>query len=190
MMCFHNDCMVLFYSEMLLRSFQEDDLLGSFLISLLLFIYCYFKIITFYEGNNNVQYDDTNNWNAMTGSRYSDQQNTRSSSTRVNSTGGRATYGTSSLSMSQLSLNNNGRTRSNRRKANRDIASLPQESPRNNKQSRRNKTPETIDITNSDSEDDIVVDDNQIMEVRSCLFFYHCFNQFFHFVNSSFSQTS
>jgi hypothetical protein len=170
---------------MLLRSFQKDNLFGSFLIFLLLFIYCYIKIITFYKGDN-IQYGETNNWNALDGSRYSDQQNTRSSSTRVNSTGGRATYGTSSSSLSQVGTN---KTRSARRKANRDTEGSSQESPRNNRRSRRNnKTPETIDITNSDSDDnDIGVEDNQIVEVNSSFFPFSCrFNQLFHFVNSFF----
>ena len=67
----------------------------------------------------------------------------------------------------------------NRRKANRDITSR---SRRDN-----NTTPETIDITNSDSddEDDIVMEDNQIMEVSSCflsvlVFSFSCrFNRLF-----------
>ena len=67
----------------------------------------------------------------------------------------------------------------NRRKANRDITSRSR---------RDNTTPETIDITNSDSsddEDDIVMEDNQIMEVSSCflsvlVFSFSCrFNQLF-----------
>ncbi|OEU11522.1 hypothetical protein FRACYDRAFT_245577 [Fragilariopsis cylindrus CCMP1102] len=112
---------------------------------------------------DNIQYSGTNNWNPLNGSRYSDQQNTRSSSTRVNST--------LSSSLSQESTN---RTRSARPKANRDTEFSSQESPRNNRRSKRNnktqkndKTPETIDITNSDSDsddDDIVMEDNQIME--------------------------
>ena len=137
---------------------------------MLLLIYCHIKIITFYQGDN-IQYGETNNWNPLNGSQYSDQQNTRRSSTRVNSTGGRATYGTLSSSLSQESTN---RTRSARYKTNRDTEFSSQESPRNYRRSRRNnknKTPETIDITNSDSnsdDDDIVMEDNQIMEVSSC----------------------
>ena len=57
---------------------------------------------------------------------------------------------------------NRVRKAGNRRKqANRDITSRSR---------RDNTTPETIDITNSDSsddEDDIVMEDNQIMEVSS-----------------------
>ena len=134
---------------------------------MLLLIYYHIKIITFYQGDN-IQYGETNNWNPLNGSQYSDQQNTRRSSTRVNSTGGRATYGTLSSSLSQKSTN---RTRSARRKANRDITSLLQESPRNTGPSRRDSTaPEIIDITNSDSDndDDKVVEDSQIIEVGSC----------------------
>jgi hypothetical protein len=119
---------------------------------------------------DNIQYGGTNNWNPLNGSRYSDQQITYSSSTRVNSTGGRATYGTLSPSPS-LSQESTNRTRSAGRKANRDSEFLSQESPRDTSQSRRdNKTPETIDITNSDSDndDDVVMEDNQIVEVSSC----------------------
>ena len=137
---------------------------------MLLLIYCHIKIITFYQGDN-IQYGETNNWNPLNGSQYSDQQNTRSSSTRVNSTGGRATYGTLSSSLSQESTNRTNTTRSARRKANHDTEFLSQESPRNTSRSRRDSTtPETIDITNSDSDndDDIVMEDNQIVEVSSC----------------------
>ena len=137
---------------------------------MLLLIYCHIKIITFYQGDN-IQYGETNNWNPLNGSQYSDQQNTRRSSTRVNSTGGRATYGTLSSSLSQESTNRTNRTRSARRKANHDTEFLSQESPRKTSRSRRDSTtPETIDITNSDSDndDDIVMEDNQIVEVSSC----------------------
>ena len=62
---------------------------------------------------------------------------------------------------------NRVRKAGNRRKqANRDITSRSR---------RDNTTPETIDITNSDSsddEDDIVMEDNQIMEVSSCFFLF------------------
>jgi hypothetical protein len=72
--------------------------------------------------------------------------------------------------VSQVSTN---RQRSVHRKANRDIAGLLQESPGNTRRSRESdETPITIDITNSDSEDDdIVMDDNQSMEVSACILF-------------------
>jgi hypothetical protein len=128
------------------------------------------------DDDDDVQYDDTNNWNALNGSRCSEQQNTRISSTRD-----RSTHGTSSSSLVQVSTNKNGSTRSARRRANRDIAGLLQESIRNTRRSRRkNKTPETIDITNSDSEDDdIVVDNVQSVEVSSLGVFSRRCSHFF-----------